>query len=130
MKMTLTPEDVKLLEAVRKSQRQWRVQRWLYVANGIIWISLFFPVYSRLMDFVKEDPPWIGLLLCSMILPVLFPWLFFSAYQAGQAIAEWKGKPERRLLIRLAESMQRNEAPNNMPDATSEPAPGHDGANR
>jgi hypothetical protein len=104
--MKLTPSEIKMLANLRKQQAQWPTVRWLQLIIGLGTAIAFACLYVRLSSFMKNDP-MLGLAAFAVLSPVLILWVIFGGYKAGQAIMEWRGNPEKTLLLKLIEDVDK-----------------------
>jgi hypothetical protein len=104
--MQFTAKELKLIERVRKEERQRRRWRWfllalclLWIINAALWSYLFsqlFPLPDPLPD---SDVPVI-LVLWTQCLALVFLWIVTTK----ECVLQWRGDVERRLLLRLLEA--------------------------
>jgi len=114
--MQLTTRELKLVERLRKQERQWPRMRWFALGTGIfVWacygyilISLFD--HLHLTETGREDfPPqaWGWLFLFAMFWPKCLIGFAFGAWLIGSAIRDWHGNVNRMLLLKLLEAQQK-----------------------
>ena len=100
--MQLTPQDVKLLERLRKKERQWPRDRWILLVVGIFvfagYIYILVLTYSKL-DF--QNLKSVDVLLFAVIWPKCLLIFLFATYFVVWAIRDWHGNANRRLVLRL-----------------------------
>ena len=105
----LSPEEVKLLEALRRRERRWPRWRWLLLAIGV-----GFALSSGFAGYVL----WVGLYgldagrtaIAVLLISFLCFWQAFLAL--GNVAMAFKNQPVnsmRRLLLKLADALSERE---------------------
>jgi hypothetical protein len=105
--VNLTPRESKLVERLRKQERQWRYTRWLLLAGGLVLAGMWAWVlyYVCVVGERSGDKDWPALLLALTYPKVLFG-MIIAAAMIGFALRDWWGSPTRGLLLRLLDELQ------------------------
>ena len=111
--MNLGPEELRLIERVRRADRKVVSVRWTrLVFAGGIWAILGFGLLPKLPVVLSDSE------LRSVLWPVLAPLIVFalgiSAWALTLAVREWNGNAGERLLVRIVDELERIRA--NPPD--------------
>ena len=105
--MQLTPQDMKLMERLRKKERQWPRDRWILLVVGIFVLACYsyilVSIYSRL-DF--QNLKSLDVLLFAQFWPQCLLMFGLATYIVVWAIRDWHGNANRRLLLRLLDEQQ------------------------
>jgi len=106
--MPLTSAQQGALERLRRQERQWRVQRWLVIAAGLlnlgIGCGMLIEAEGELSALAAGPASGFGV---DMAAPaaVLLGWgvaaMFLGAAVVAAAIVRWRGNPARTLLLSL-----------------------------
>jgi hypothetical protein len=105
--MQLTPQDLKLVERLRKQERRWPRDRWILLLVGIFSLACYGYIVTSLycgLDF--ENLQSINVLVFAVLWPKCLMMFLFAVYFIGWAIRDWNGNANRRLLLRLLEEHQ------------------------
>ena len=105
--MNFTPRESRLIERLRKQERQWRYTRWLLLAGGLVLVGMWAWVlhYVCVTGERSGDKDWPALLLALTYPKVLFG-MMIAAAMIGFALRDWWGSPTRGLLLRLLDELQ------------------------
>jgi hypothetical protein len=102
--MKLTAKELRLVQRLRKYERQWRYTRWVLVAGGLaligVWAWMLYYVSSSTQTPGAEETA--GLLRAYAYPKVLFG-MIIGAIMIGFALRDWWGSATRVLLLRLLE---------------------------
>jgi polyferredoxin len=114
--MKLTTREAKLVERLRKQERQWPRLRWLVLGTGIfaaigsIFIVLTLTDHFNIMLGEPNDVmPRIWLLWFAMLQPSWLIGFLIAGWQINWAITDWHGNTNRALLLRLLDAQQEEE---------------------
>jgi hypothetical protein len=117
--MNFTPEERRLVEGLRKKERQWRVARWILLPGGVVtmtlWGWLLWIVFHRLDSQRPEEAAE----MVAFVYPTALFGLSAAAFMMALAIRDWRGNPERVLLLKL---LDEHVEPCPRPDQASPPA--------
>src|SRR3954471_22451689 len=103
--MNFTPQEMKLLERLRKRERQWRWGRWLLLVIGIscIGLCILFGFLLHSLLAISDH----RLFDANMMLLILLIWtkccfyFVFGIWSVATAILDWHGNANRTLLLKL-----------------------------
>jgi uncharacterized membrane protein HdeD (DUF308 family) len=101
--MNFTPQERKMIERLRKQERQWRWGRWMSLVSGIfsagICIAIFCMVVTRIQS--KSADIASSALLLSLSFPIILIFTGHATICLLLAIRDWHGNTARTLLLRL-----------------------------
>jgi len=109
--MNFTPQEMKLLERLRKRKRQWRWGRWFLLVIGISCLGLcvvFGFLLHSLLAILDH-----GLFNPSMVLFILLIWtkccfyFVFGILCLVRVTLDWHGNVNRMLLLKLLDAQQK-----------------------
>lgn len=104
--MKLSDSEIRMVEKMRKQQRQLRRWRFpllaFYCLLTITWFALLVEVYR----FPSGDIS-IKLLMAAYWLPPIYGFLVLCSFQVGRL---WRGDPAQELLLRLIDESQKRDA--------------------
>jgi hypothetical protein len=104
--MKLSDAEIRMVEKMRKQQRQLRRWRFpllaFYVALTIAWFIMLVEVYSFSSGDITAK-----LLLVSYLVPPIYAFLTLCSVQVGRL---WRGDPAAELLLRLIDESQKRDA--------------------
>jgi hypothetical protein len=105
--VNLTRRESKLVERLRKQERQWRYTRWLLLAGGLVLVGMWAWVlhYVCVTGERSGDKDWPAVLLALAYPKVLFS-MIIAAAMIGLALRDWWGSPTRGLVLRLVDEVQ------------------------
>jgi hypothetical protein len=105
--MNFTPQELKLIERMRRDERRWPRSRWAIVAAGVLLAadSTFGLVACCVTDFGDDAQFQLALLLPTSLLMA-----GFAAGLIAWAIRDWHGEVKRMLLPRLLDAQQNQTA--------------------
>jgi hypothetical protein len=118
MHMELTRREEKLIERLRKQERQWPRLRWFVVGTGVFallcsgFIAIELVQHIDTMLNVDDDVMSRGWLLgFALFWPKCLIYFGFGAFLIIWAIKDWHGNANRVLLLKLLEARRQDEAP-------------------
>jgi len=107
--MNFSAQERKLVERLRKQERQWRVTRWLLLIMGVgiaaAWSWLLWYTYK----LVGADREGVSELLLALAYPKVLFGLMVAAGMVGFALRDWWGHPTRLLLLKLIDELDRRD---------------------
>ena len=110
--MKLTTGELRLVERLRKQERQWRFTRWLLALGGVILMGLWAWMLWRVLG--STDTPT-DVREAELVRALAYPKVLFGmavgAAMIGLATRDWVGRPPRILLLRLLEDHQSQDPP-------------------
>jgi hypothetical protein len=108
--MQFTPRELKLVERLRKQERQWPRLRWAILAIGLLAtadLALYGRTLFSLASELNSGPTSPDTVLA---VAVLFPkWLVqiaIATWALSKAFTDWQGNARRMLLLRLLDVQQ------------------------
>src|SRR5258706_7464865 len=110
--MELTPREIKLIERLRKQERQWVWLRWGLLAGGLLctvalalYSHTLFSLASGLNSAGPTSPDTV--LAIAIFFPKWLVLLAFATWAFGKAFSDWHGNANRVLLLRLLDAQQK-----------------------
>jgi hypothetical protein len=100
----LTPQEIKLVERLRKQNRQWKWMRWLWVVTGLLLIivGLAYGYIAYLVASLKLDDLESKLIFSVVALFNMACLNFlFGVWCVCRAAIKWRGDINRILLLKL-----------------------------
>ena len=110
--MELTPQEIKMIERLRKQQRQWKLTRWIVLALGIlsaagcVIFGYFF--YRIIFESSQAQPDWAAVLLVIFFWTKCVFYFLFSIWCFATVISKWHGDTNRVLLLKLLDKIDGN----------------------
>ena len=105
--MKLSAKESRLVERLRKNDRQWRFTRWLLMIGGvaliIVWAWMLLYV-SRSAGAMQDKK--LEMLVQAMAYPKVLFGMIIGSLMIGFALRDWYGSPTRTLLLRLLDDHQ------------------------
>jgi len=115
--MQLTPREQKLIERMRKQERQWPRLRWFMIGTGIFAVLCSGFIVVELMQHIdtivaaQDDVMSRGWMLgFALFWPKSLMLFGFGVFFIIWAIRDWHGNANRMLLLRLLEAQQKDQA--------------------
>ena len=107
--MQLSDEEMKIVARLRRQQQSMIRMRWAGLLAGLINLVAGVYGFTVLVHFLDNpDPP--AMLAIAIIMPVVCLLLGIGAFVTIRFLQYWNGKPETRLLLRLLEELQKDDA--------------------
>ncbi|MCW5554257.1 MAG: hypothetical protein KIS67_19125 [Verrucomicrobiae bacterium] len=109
--MNFTPQETKMIERLRKYERQWRWARWSVLVMGILSAGLCIVFGFILRWLIVESQA--GHFDGQTVFFILLIWtkccfyLFFGTWCLATVCFKWHGDVNRMLLLRLLDAQQR-----------------------
>jgi hypothetical protein len=107
-RVKFTPQELKMVERMRKAERLWPRMRWVLLIAGTFCALVHLALLWQAMDIAQisglEDT---GLLFYSLAYPRALLGLLAGAWCIGWAIRDWHGNGNRTLLLRLIDDCQK-----------------------
>jgi hypothetical protein len=104
--MQFTAQEMKMIERLRKQQRQWPRWRWVILAIGVLFtVDLFlygntlFALASQLQSERPASPDTV--LAIAICFPKCLVQVAIAAWAYAKVITEWHGNVSRTILLRL-----------------------------
>ncbi len=110
--MQFTPQEMKLIERLRKKERFWPRTRWVLLGMVVFFLTalcymayfLFHTLDSE--TFSPADSALVFAIVCSKFYLMIGVTVVFL----GLAIRDWHGNVHRMLLLRLLDAQQKESA--------------------
>jgi len=138
MNMEFTTHEAKVIERLRKRQRQWPITRWLVLLNAVLlscfcWAAMTLAIHQfreisslsdSLLSNIRSLPPervgkqlvdflpiWrYQVLAVAVFIPV---WIYFSVMTAWHFVivmSNWRGHAVQMILLKLLDAQQNHTA--------------------
>src|SRR5579883_2345587 len=120
--MKLTANESKLIERLRKRDRQWRFTRWVVLIGGMALIAIWaWMLHYVLKSASATRDKELQVLIQALAFPKVLFVMFTAALMIGVALRDWHGSATRTLLLKLLEEYQGapDSAPNCGPATTA-----------
>ena len=107
--MQFTPQEMKLIERLRKQERRWPRTRWILLGMAVF----IFAVYGYVAYFLfgtldsQTFSPADSALLFAFFWPKLLLMTVMAGVFIALAVRDWHGNVHRMLLLRLLDSHQK-----------------------
>ena len=112
--MEFTPEELRLMERLRKEERRWPRTRWVLLAMSVFLIIGYAYIAMRLIQVVESESfGESAALFVAFFWPKCLLMFCFATYGIVLATWNWRGDANRRLLLKLLDAQQ------NEPDGDS-----------
>jgi hypothetical protein len=109
--MQFTPQEIKLVERLRKRERCWPRTRWVLLAAAAFVFVVYAYVLAQLVDGLQSNTfseiPGAMALIVAVFWPKCLLGFCIGFYLVGLAIRDWHGNVERMLLLRLLDEQQK-----------------------
>lgn len=108
--MQFTPQELKLIERLRKQERMWNRTRWILLAMGVLTIGVY--AYIAIWIFGALGSEELSADDQALIVAFFWPKVLFgnllAAVLIGLAVRDWRGNAMRMLVLRLLEDHQKD----------------------
>ena len=102
--MELTQQEQRMVERLRKQERQWRWARWTTLASGIFSAAVCVYIFLLVLPRVQSEKHMAS---AAMVAAVTFPAVLVFASAATMCLTlvfrDWHGNTTRILLLRLVD---------------------------
>ena len=105
--MKLSEPEKKLVRRLQKNQRAWRWMRWFSLVMSAVFIGLIYDTLTRMPAMMSDSS---GLMVVAFVSPICWLLLFITSFLLGCTVAFWNGDPKTRLLLRLLEDHEDDDA--------------------
>jgi|SRR5690349_20667970 H+/Cl- antiporter ClcA len=102
--MNLNEADARLIQRLKMRQKSWPLVRWAALAIGSLMIGACVFLFQGIWITMSYD--YILLTLCTSVAPALGIALFVGAAAVSYVFAFWNGRPNDKLLLRLADEVE------------------------
>ncbi|SRR5260221_425977 len=107
--MKFTPQEMKLIERLRKQERRWPRTRWILLGMAAFILAAYG--YTAHMLFSTLDSKTFSPADSALLFALYWPQLLLMTVMAGAFIAlavrDWRGNVHRMLLLRLLDAHQK-----------------------
>ena len=107
--MQFTPQEMKLIERLRKQERRWPRTRWILLGMAAFILATYG--YVAYLLFGILDSQTFGSADSTLIFAFIWPKLLLMTVMAGAfitlAVRDWHGNVHRILLLRLLDAHQK-----------------------
>ena len=107
--MTFTPDELRLIERLRRREVQFRRWRWLLAIFGALKIIAWLALLVIVTSFPSDDTN-IKLMLVAYLLPACFVFLAISSVGFGLVLVRWRGDAKTQILLRITDELQKRDA--------------------
>jgi hypothetical protein len=106
-----TPQELKLIERLRKQERRWPRMRWMFLVVAAFLLAeygFFAVVVIHMLDTGKlTTDPTLVLVVLAFFWPKCLLAFCFAAWLIVVATRDWHGNVERMLLLRMLDDRQK-----------------------
>lgn len=100
--MEFTSHELKLIERLRKQERQWPRARWILLVSGVLGIIAYGYFSFWVIHFIEPGSFGEGeVLLFAFFWPKCLLMVCIAGFLLGWAIRDWRGNTNRVLLLKL-----------------------------
>jgi len=109
--MELTPVEEKMFAVLRLEERWWTWFRWIRLIVAIGMTASVILLVATMLRGIREHPQIADSLMLAFALvwPVVFVAGLIGLAAAVHTIMCWRGKPERKLLLRVVEELKKED---------------------
>ena len=119
--MQFTHQELKLVERLRKQERQWPRQRWWMLAaalisavNLVLWGGLLFTTVLAGFDDSRTSREELAIYV-AVLFPKCLMWAGITAWLFAKLFTEWHGNVNRMLLLKLLDAQQKDSVKSDPP---------------
>src|SRR2546430_1224046 len=109
--MELTQQEQRMVERLRKQERQWRWARWTTLLVGVFSAGVCFFISSLVLPRIQSEKDMAS---TAFILAITFPAILIFAGNATMCLAlafrDWHGNTARVLMLRLVDESAKRKA--------------------
>ena len=103
--MQLTPQEVTLVERLRKRERQWPRNRWILLVVGVFGVACYTSILiCMLLQMDYEHLELYQVLIFALIWPKCLLIFILGLGFIVWAISDWRGNANRKLLLKLLDA--------------------------
>ena len=113
--MQLTENEQKLVDRMQRQERSWVRGKWFAILTAVTTFAGFLLGFLWLHSQVKNDAP-AAVAVVAFLSPILWLFCVTGSYWLARAIRDWRGNPERTLLLKLINEAMRNEGGDSQQD--------------
>ena len=107
--MQFTPQELKMIERMRKQERQTPTMRWILLGTSVFTFAVCAYAAYFLVSILesKAFEPAETALIFSVLWPKILLMLVSAGVCFGLTIRDWHGNANRMLLLRLLDAQQK-----------------------
>ncbi len=107
--MQFTPQELKLIERLRKQERRWPRTRWVLLGMAAFILAAYGYIAHMLFSILGSDTfsPADSALLFALFWPKVILMAGLAGVFIGFAIRDWRGNVHRMLLLRLLDAQRK-----------------------
>jgi len=110
--MVFTPQELRLVERLRRQERNWPRDRWILLVTGVFVFLAYGYLLVRMLDIVELGNLGDGdALFFAFFWPKCLLMFYIAGFLVAWAIRDWRGNTNRVLLLKLLDAQQ-NESEN------------------
>ena len=102
--MDFTPSELRLAARLKERERAWRWVRWAALLFGLLVTAIGLIFFRELWKELEQEE--LLLMLIAVVGPGCCIFVFAGSIAVGYALVFWKGRPERKLLLRLIDEAE------------------------
>ena len=108
--MELTEREQRMVQRMRKQERQWRWAKWAALLAGILSAAGCIFVLCMAMPQVQSEDTASGAFMLAIMFPVVLVFAGTAAMCLGLVCRDWHGNTTRSLLLRLVDGSAERKA--------------------
>jgi hypothetical protein len=107
--MQFTPQELKLIERLRKQERRWPRTRWILLGMAAFLLAAYGYIAYRLFGTLGSETfsPADSALLFALFWPKVLLMAVMAGAFIALAVRDWHGNVHRMLLLRLLDTHQK-----------------------
>ena len=106
--MEFTPQEMKLIERLRKEERRWPRSRWILLGMAAFILAVYGCILAQIIGVLQSgEPRDDATFMVAFFWPKCLVGFCFAVYFIVWAIRDWHGDVKRMLLLRLLDAQQR-----------------------
>ena len=103
--MQFTPQEMKLIERLRKQERQWRWLRWMLIALSLLIVCCYSYIGVSLCHRLHwEALTTEDVFVVAIYWPKMMVAMGFAAWFVIWPLTSWRGNATRLLLLKLLDA--------------------------
>jgi hypothetical protein len=109
--MELSHQEQRMIERLRKQERQWHWARWAALASGILSAGLCGFILCFILPRVQSGTDMAGAAFgLALMFPMVLVFAQIAAIGLALVIRDWHGNTTRTLLLRLVDDSTKRAA--------------------
>jgi hypothetical protein len=106
--MQLTAQEMKLMERLRKRERQWPRMRWMLLGVAALTVGIYSFILYQIIQKLESGED--AMFMVAFFWPKCLLGFCLAGWLIGWAIRDWNGNAQRILLLRLLDAQQNKDA--------------------